>query len=353
MNKVKKIKGMGKNYKRILIVRMDRIGDVLLSTPVIKAVREAFPASYIAFMVRPYAHDIVAGNPFLDEVITYDKKVGLIGTVKFIRFLRHRRFDLALILHPTSRTHLLAYLARIPHRIGFDRKMGFMLTRKIPHTKQFGLKHEIDYTLDVVRHIGIEAGSRVLHMPITAKSEKWVDEIFARYNLAKTDKMIMINPGASCRSKRWPLERFAQVADELAKKHKAKIVLVAGAADKDAAIKVSALMTGPSINLAGATTVADIASLLRHARLFISNDSGPVHIACAVGTPVIAIFGRSDRGLSPVRWGPSNPGDVVLHKDVGCVACLAHNCKLGFRCLEAIAVDDVMAAADSILLKVQ
>jgi len=349
MSKTKNEKRTTNDYRRILIARLDRIGDVVLSTPAIKAVREAYPASHIAFMVRPYARDIVAGNPFLDEVITYDKRMGLWGTLKFIRFLRRRRFDLALVLHPTSRTNLLAYLARIPKRIGFDKKMGFMLTRRIPHTKQFGLKHEIDYTLDLVRHIGIESPSRDLHVPISSKNEERVDKLFARYNVAKSDKVIAINPGASCHSKRWHPERFANVADGLARKHKAKIVLVAGGEDRGITKRIASLMKGPCINLAGATTVADMASILRRARLFISNDSGPVHIACAVGTPVIAIFGRSDRGLSPTRWGPSNPGDVVLHKDVGCVVCLAHNCKLGFKCLEAITVDDVLAAANKIL----
>ena len=94
-----------------------------------------------------------------------------------------------------------------------------------------------------------------------------------------------------------------------------------------------------------------MASVLRHVKLFISNDSGPVHIACAVGTPVVAIFGRSDRGLGPVRWGPTGSCDVVLHKDVGCDECLAHNCNKGFKCLEAITVDEVLAAADKILGK--
>jgi ADP-heptose:LPS heptosyltransferase len=110
-------------------------------------------------------------------------------------------------------------------------------------------------------------------------------------------------------------------------------------------------MQGSCVNLAGRTSVADVAGILRRSKLFISNDSGPVHIACAVGTPVVAIFGRSDRGLSPERWGPTGKNDIILHEDVGCVECLAHNCKKGFMCLEAITVDDVLAAAEKILDK--
>ncbi|MBI4974600.1 MAG: glycosyltransferase family 9 protein, partial [Candidatus Omnitrophica bacterium] len=135
--------------KKILIIRLDRIGDVLLSTPVIKAVREAKPASHIAFMVQPYCREVVEGNPYLNEVIIYDKEEaekGILGNLTFILNLHRHRFDLAIILHPTNRTHIITFLAGIPERVGYDKKMGWLLTKRIPHAKQFGLKHEIDYT---------------------------------------------------------------------------------------------------------------------------------------------------------------------------------------------------------------
>jgi len=108
-------------------------------------------------------------------------------------------------------------------------------------------------------------------------------------------------------------------------------------------------MHHPVINLAGKTSVSQLASVLKRCNLFISNDSGPVHIACAVETPVISIFGRSQKGLSPARWGPTGKKDRILHKYVGCIECLAHNCVKEFACLKAITVDDVVSAADSIL----
>lgn len=336
-------------YKRILMVRLDRIGDVLLSTPAIRAVRKAYPEAYLAFMVRPYARDVLEGNPDLDEVIVYDKAKGIRGSAAMIRLLRAKRFDLAIILHPTTRTHIVTYLSRIPERVGFDRKLGSVLTKKIPHTKQHGLKHEIDYTLDVVRSLGIEPASRVLSMPLNSRSEANIERLFLERGIDDSDTLVVINPGASCRSKRWLPRRFAAVADELSKVRGVKIILLAAPSDKEYADSVERVMENPCINLSGMTTVADLASILRRARLFISNDSGPVHISCAVGTPVIAIFGRADKGLSPIRWGPSNLCDTVLHKDVGCVTCLAHNCSKGFKCLEAVTVDDVVDAARKIL----
>jgi len=335
--------------KRILIIRLDRIGDVLLSTPAIKAVREAYPKSHIACMVRPYARDIVAENRDLDETIIYDKSMGIVGTMRFIRYLRKQRFDLAIVLHPTSRSHLVTFLARIPERVGYDRKLGWLLTKRVPHTKHLGLRHEIEYVLELLRYVGVEAGAKKMCLETTPESRERAAALLAKHGIASGDTVICVHPGASCRSKRWSPRRFAEAADRLAARYGAKIVIVAGPDDKEVAAEVTSAMREPCVDLAGETGVMELANILERARLFVSNDSGPVHVACAVGTPVVALFGRSDRGLSPVRWAPSNEGDVVLHKDVGCVACRAHNCRRGFKCLEAITVDDVVSAAESIL----
>ena len=286
--------------KRILIARTDKIGDLVLSTPVIKAVREAYPGAYIAMMVRPYAQEIIKGNPYLDEVITYDKAnkgLSIIHDLKFIGYLRKKKFDLALILHPKNRTHIIALLSGIPERIGYDKKMGFLLTKKIPHLKHYGLKHEIDYTLDILRYAGIGFKDKGLHITVDKDALERVDRIFSENGISKEDKVVTVHPGSSCASKRWAVERFAKVADSLAKEYRAKIVIIAGPHDRLFGDKTAALMKESALNLTGKTTVSQIVGILKRSAIFISNDSGPVHIACAVGTPTISIFGRSDRGL--------------------------------------------------------
>lgn len=343
-----------RDYARILIVRLDRIGDVVLSTPAIHAVRAAYPKSHIAVMVRPYAQAVVEGNPYIDEVIVYDKTgrdAGLIGSLRFIAKLRAGRFDLAIALHPTARTHLILFAAGIPSRVGFDFKRGYLLTNKMRHTKHEGLMHEIDYTLGLLRSIGIDSQDRALYMPTTSGAERTVADLFTVHGITAGDLVVAVNPGASCPSKRWSAERFAGVASELSARYGAKIVIVAGQDDAGFGDTVAGLVSTGCLNLSGKTSVSELASVLKRAQLFISNDSGPVHIACALKTPVVAIFGRKDAGLSPRRWGPTGRDDIVIHKDIGCGICLAHECRKGFACLDAITVAEVVEAAGRLLAK--
>ena len=341
-----------KRRYKVLLIRTDRIGDVLLTTPAIKAVRDAYPNAYIAMMVRPYAEDIVSGNPYLDEVMLYDKDgkhKGIIGSIFFILRLRKKRFDLSINFHPTNRSNLIPFLAGIPERVGYDRKGGIFLTKKLKDNKHLGQKHEIDYNLDVVRAVGIVAKDKQLYMPVKPEDEKIIDRFFILNDLGKDERIVAIHPGASCLSKHWPAYRFGRVADELMDKHKIKVVIIGGPAAAKTVKEVETGMLRQPIVLSEEHSLGEVAALLKRCKLFISNDSGPVHIAVAVGTPTISIFGRCDPGLSPGRWGPVGSRDIVLHKDVGCKECLAHNCKLSFKCLDAISVNDVLSAAERLL----
>lgn len=340
------------NFKRILIVRTDRMGDVILSTPVIKALRDNYPNAYIAMMVSPYAKEIVEGNPYLDQVIIYDKDgkhKSWPRSIKFSRRLKKKQFDLAVILHPTNRVHLITFFAGIRKRIGYDRKLRFLLTDKIKHTKQLGQKHELEYNLDLIRYLGIEPLDKNLFVPISLESEKWVADLFNREGIKENDLLLAIHPAASCPSKVWPLERFAEVADKLIEKYGFKALIVSGPKDISLAKSLIKQMRHRVVDLAGRTSVSQLASLLKRSKLFISNDSGPVHIASAVGVAVISIFGRAQAGLSPKRWGPVGEKAKVLHREVGCIECLAHNCVKEFACLKAINAEDVIRAVDSIM----
>lgn len=340
--------------KKILLSRTDRLGDLILTTPAIKAVRSAYPDAHIAMIVRPYAEEVLRDNPYIDEIIMYDKygrHKSAWAAFWFAISLRKRGFDRAVIFHPTNRMHIAAYIANIPRRIGYDNKMGFLLTDRIRNIKHLGQKHERDYALDMLKALGIDSEEKKLFMPVDDNDISMAEKFLSDNGIKKNDKFIVIHPGASCASKVWPSERFAKLADTLIERHNVKVVIVGGSEERDAfcAGTVCRFMKNEAVSLAGKLNIRTLAALIKRSTLFISNDSGPVHAAVAVGTPVIDIFGRALPGLSPLRWGPLGLKDIVIHKDAGCKdRCLAHNCKKSFACLRAISVDDVYNAALSL-----
>ena len=339
--------------KRILVIRVDRLGDVILSTPVVQALRQQYPHAFIAMMVRPACEDVVKGNPYLNEVILYEKEGrhrSIWGTIRFSRTLRRHAFDTAVVLHPSNRSHWIPWLAGIPIRIGYDRKTGWLLTHRLPHHKQEGSKHESIYTLELLQPLGITSPpSPRPVVPIQPRANQRVEMLLAERGVRPEERLVAMHPSASCISKRWMPERFAQVADRLIVEQGVRICLVAGEADAMYAHQVAQAMRQEVVDFADELSVAELAALLRRCRLLISNDSGPVHVAAAVGTPVVDIFGRNQRGLSPMRWGPVGEGHVILHKEVGCVTCLAHNCDIEFLCLTSLGVEEVYLAAVSVL----
>ncbi len=337
---------------KILVTRTDRMGDVILSTPVLRVLREEYPEAYIAMMVRPYAAECVEGNPYIDEVILYDKygkHKGIFDSLKFAMELKHKSFDIAIVLHPTTRMHLVTFIAGISKRVGYDRKCGALLTHRIPHKKEEGKKHEREYTLDILKHIGIDPKTEELYMPVKRDILKRVEGMLQGHEIEPKDRILAIHPSSSCPSKRWLAERFASVADGLAEDFGLKIVLISDKEGEIFSSEVARHMKSDSLDLSAKMSIGELAALIKRSTLFISNDSGPVHIASAVSTPVISIFGRKDPGLGPIRWGPVGKYDIILHKDAGCKTCLAHNCTKDFLCLKSISVDEVIEAAKSIL----
>lgn len=340
--------------RRVLIIRTDRMGDMIISTPVIKAVRQAYPGAYIAVLVSPYTVPVIRGNPYIDEVIVYDKKTAESDPVSFAGFvgvIRSKKFDIALVLHPTNRVHLLAFLAGIPRRVGYDRKLGWLLTDKLPYSQSTGKKHQRDYVLDIIRHIGIEPSDLSYDIPVDPEAERWAQDLFEKEGLSADTKVAVLNPGASCPSKIWPAAGYAAVGDYLAGKLGFKVIVLGGPQGLDARTcrDVIAAMRIKPVDLVGKADIPQTASLFRRVQLVISADTGPMHIASAVSAPLVAIFGRNQSGLSPLRWGPVNANSKVLHKSVGCIECLAHNCTREFACLKAITTDDVIAAVRALI----
>jgi len=333
--------------QKILLVRTDRIGDVVLTTPAIRAVRKNFPESFLAMMVQPYTYEVVKNNPNLDEVIIYDKRgiqKSFWGSFKFARVLRRKKFDLVFIFHPTNRVNIITFLAGIPERIGYDRKYGFLLTRRIADEKHKGEKHEIDYNLDVTATRGISADSKKIEMFLTEEEEDFALKFFHDNGVDIDSPLVAMQPGASCPSKRWPLTNFAEVGRKLMESGPVNFVIIGSNSESLLLGKLKQSLKGKAI-IAQGFSLGNLAAILKCSRLLISNDTGPVHIAAAMKTPCIVIFGRKQPGLSPGRWRPWGDEHVIFHKDIGCEICLAHNCTKDFQCLKSIKPEEVFQTA--------
>lgn len=332
-------------------MRTDRIGDVILSTPVIINLRKRYPNAYIAFMCRPYTKEILEGNPYLNEIIVYDKKGAhrsFWGSLRFALALRRKKFDIAIILHPTNRVNIITFFAGIPLRIGWRRKFGFLLNKPVISIKEKGMKHERDYNLYLLEKLGIPIVDRRTYFPLDKEDKKHIEKMLRKRGVESTDKIVVIHPSASCVSKRWPEEYFCELTDYLITKLSCKVCVVTSKEESKYANRVVAF--NPSvIDLRGKLSLKELGALINKSALFISNDSGPVHIAAALNKPVISIFGRNDPGLSPTRWRPLGINSFYLHKPTNCSPCLAHNCDRGFICLRSITPGEVITLAEKII----
>ncbi len=340
------------NLKRICVVRTDRIGDVVVTTPALKALRRAYPDAHISVLATPLTADLLIGNPYIDEVMVDDRKKrhkGWIGFLQLARDIRRENFDAVFILHTKRRYNLMCFIAGVPIRIGYrGSKMGWVLTHPVVDTRHQGLKHEAQYCLEVLYQFGIEPQGLDAFIPTDKEAEEWAKNWFNQQGL-ELGTAIVIHPASSDLSRCWPIESFSKLVSALRNRYSLPIILV-GAGQAVALCDRIAVENGPAVrNLAGQTSMAQLASLLRRCRLAISPDSGPMHIAAGVGISVIAIFLRRQPGLNPERWGPLGPKGHVLANSPEVALVLDQQSQVIGGQKDAITVDEVLDTVESIL----
>ena len=355
------MKKINKNkIHKILVIRTDRIGrighsarycglgEALLNIPAIRALKQNFNSS-IVVLVNPVVRELFAGSPEIDQILTFDEdkwNKSIFMRLKLLLQVRKMKFDLVVIFNPTKRFHILSYLAGIPRRLGYARKWSFLLTHKMEDKKFLGQKHEVEYNLDLVRSIGADTDEKDISITVKKEDIRFVEDLLLKYAIAAQDLIIAIHPHSSNPAKSWPKENFASVADELYSRFTAKVAIIGAVQEKNAVINLISLTKYPPINLSGKLTLKQLAAFFQRCALLISNDSGPVHIATAMGTPTVVIFGRNIPGVSPERWGPWGNGHIVLHKDAGCNPCLDRECPYNFKCLTSISPEEVLKAVE-------
>lgn len=337
--------------QKILIVRTDRLGDSVLSLPVIDNLRSAYPNAYLAVMCAPLSKDVYIYHPALQEVIIYDKDrvhKSWWSSLMFAWKLRKSKFDWAVILHSTNRVLWIAFFAGIPLRIGWSRKVGYLLTHRLPYTKPKGEKHERDYNLDVIKNLGVPIIHREIRLYTGKAEDQRVKRLLEEYHIDRGRRVVALHPLSSCPSRRWAASNYSQLAQRVIRQYHALVMIIGG---ERISISVPDVDPACVVNVSGMLTVGELAVLTKHFAVLVSNDSGPVHVAVGVKTPCVVLFGRNQPGLSPQRWGPLGKDDRVIKKDTGCQECLAHRCTKEFLCVQSISVDEVFEHVQQFLLK--
>ena len=323
------------DFSNILIRATNWVGDAVMCLPALSVIREQFPRAHIAILAKPWVADLYRRESFADEVILYNP----VSRWKSARELRARRFDCAILLQNAFEAAWIAWLARIPNRIGYRRDgRGLLLTQAVAVPKRGEIpRHEPFYYLELLRRAGI-----VDRLP---------ESTAIRLTAPPADRkkrIIGVSPGAAYGSaKQWLPERFAEAAGKLATARQASIALFGSQSERALCAQVAALLPAHAVtNHAGETTLAQFIELAAQCELFLTNDSGAMHIASALGVPTVAIFGATD----DVATGPTGTHARVVRQPVECSPCLLRECPIDHRCMTRVSTDRVVKEAISLLL---
>ena len=330
------------DIRRIAVIKLDHIGDVILSIPAIANLRAHFPRAYICMIVNSSSKLIASYIPYLDEILCYDARffdrsgslrmLDFPRGLRFAREMRKRDFDLIVDLRGSFASLLYAAIAKSRFRI--DRGT-YLIQRKLGKTS-LKSEHEAEVNLDILARAGVPTPLRNLSLDLPQEDMDSADVLLGNNNQHST--IIAMHPGGPSLLKQWPAERYAQLADHLSREYNARIILVGGKGEEQIARSIVSEMNENVTDLSGQTRLGQLAAVLQKTDLFIGNDSGPMHLAAACGTRVIGLFGPT----SPQRFGPYGKHCAALRMEKDCPPCMQDKCKRpGYRCIDRISVDDV------------
>ena len=299
--------------RRIVLVRTDRMGDLLMCLPAVHAVREHFREAEVTLLIQKGLEPLLEDHPDLNRILIWDPGEGT-GWRALLRWafrLRQHRFDAAVILNPSKLFHLATFLAGIPIRIGYRRKAGVFLSSSIPDTKSSRNRHGVEYNLELVHLLGVPVNrSPILTLPRRPETTAEAGEILRRHGVSGPNRPIAIHPWTSNPAKSWPEESFRMTARRLAQLEHT-VLVIGGAESIPAMASWRTGMGAYCIDLVGKIPLKILPDLLRQCDLLISNDSGPVHVAAAVGTPTLIVAPKEHEPLL-FRWRPWGTGHQIL-----------------------------------------
>jgi len=335
----------------ILIIKLSAIGDVVQTLPALESIKQVYPSAKITWIVEEAAAGILEGHPLIDRLLISRRKawlgmlrnprtflLGLRSITGFLREIRKIHYDIAIDFQGLLKSGILVGIARAERKIGFDktRELSYLfLNERLP---AYDIeKHALERYLDVARYLGAYNPSPVCELPIKEEISRMGQRV-AQLNKEHRPLVIM-NPVARWKTKLWPEKNFAELADRLVLEKNAAIIFTGSPDDRAVNERIIGMMKQKAMNWAGETTLRELAALSTLSDLFITTDTGPMHLAAAAGARVLALFGPT----APWRTGPYGPSHIVVRTGISCSPCFKRKCTNSALCMEGITVDEVMS----------
>jgi lipopolysaccharide heptosyltransferase I len=352
-----------KDIRRIALIQPSRIGDIVFSLPTLTGLRELFPEAYIVWLVDERCQDLIEGHPDLDEVMvipfkTMEKAMKerkgrwVWQELRRIKSrLREHSFDLSVDLHGLAKSALLVLLAGARFKIGSANTTGMkelsgFVSKEIPPGPDD--VHTVERNLALIRYLGGEATLPRFKFEISPDRKEEIRNLLRRFERSPGDRWIALHPAAGWLSRRWPVNRYAELIHKLHDGIKARVIVIGGAegGSQEASLyqELFSLVKVPVINLVQQLNLKQLIALLERVDLFVGNEAGPMHLAAALGKPVVAVIGPT----RPELTGPFGPKARVVRKAVACSPCRERNCT-DLKCMKAVEVDHVFEAIQSSL----
>lgn len=354
--------------RKILIRSTNWIGDAVMTTPAVHTIRRNFPDARITLLAVPWVADVFRSSPDVDFIMEYDKKAlypgKICGVFKLASDLRRERFDMAILLQNAFEAAFLVWMAGIPVRAGYKRDgRGLLLTHGVKITPEIRSRHQVYYYQMLLERLGLTPGPDALRIPLSTDLSDWAEQQIAAMlsqqpfgrtaqrnvesqKAKRTVPIIGFNPGAAYGpAKRWPAEKFSRLADLLVEHYGEGgcLILVFGTkADSETARYIQGYSNQSAahlVDMTARTTLCQAMALIQRCNAFVTNDSGLMHVAAGLATPLVAIFGSTDH----IATGPFSDNAVILRKEMACSPCLQSRCPQGhLRCLEDISAQEVL-----------
>lgn len=327
----------------ILVIALKRGGDTILSIPTFRAIKESLPHSHVTVFANSYVKDILEIINYIDSIATYDKEFSFFQKARFVKKLSSTQFDLAVDLtcDYTFEGALWTYLSGAKYRVGCNiYGRGFLFNRAVKHERK--PPHAIDEILNIVKSVNLDTPDKSIIISASKEAKETIKQFLRERNVKDEDLLIGIHPGGYYPTQHWLNERFAEVADEVIKKYKARAVLMGGPKEEGLISRIKKKMINRPLFFLN-QPIRNLLALIQSCHLLLCNNSGPLHMAVALGTPTVSTMGPT----IPERWWPYGQGHIVIRKDLPCMPCNEGNCRLKTHdCMRLITVEEVLKAID-------